>query len=137
MPDPRRELEEFLQQLERLPGGPSAAVPDFFGPQLAPDPAATEPHGFRLKEGGTLRLESDGRLVHDAADADLLIVQLDPEQLAAIQALATPAMPALPLTLVAIALGAVDDGRRLKKALPKLDGAARDLMLMTVCRLCG
>ena len=46
-------------------------------------------------------------------------------------------MPPLPLTLVAIALGEVNDGRRLKKALPRLDGAAKDLMLMTVCRLCG
>jgi hypothetical protein len=137
MPDTRKELEEFLQQLERLPGGPAAAVPDFFGPQLAPDPAATAPDSFRLKDGGTLRLEPDGRLVHDAADADQLIVQLSPEQLDAIHALATPAMPLLPLTLVAIALGAVDDGRRLKKALPRVDGAARDLMLMTVCRLCG
>jgi hypothetical protein len=41
------------------------------------------------------------------------------------------------LALLAIAAGDVDDGRRLKRRLPGLDGAARDLMLMTLCRLCG
>ncbi len=44
---------------------------------------------------------------------------------------------ALILLLVAIATGQVDDGRRLKVELPKIDAAAKDLMLMTVCRLCG
>lgn len=138
MPDLRREIEEFLRQLERLPGGPGAAVPDFFGPQLAEGGAAGEdPARFLLKDGGSLDLTADGRLIHAAAGGEQLILQLAPDQYDTLRALATPAMPPLPLTLVAIALGALDDGRRLKKALPRVDGAARDLMLMTVCRLCG
>ena len=44
---------------------------------------------------------------------------------------------AIVLALLAIAAGNVDDGRRLKVGLPRIDGAAKDLMLMTVCRLCG
>ena len=92
---------------------------------------------FVLADGGRLRLADDGALLHARAESEALIVRLEAEVLAAIRELATPAMPPLPLALVAIALGAVDDGRQLKKALPGLDGAARDLMLMTVCRLCG
>jgi len=137
MADLRAELVEFLEQLERLPGGPAAAVPDFFAPWLAADPDAGASDRFLLRAGGELRLEADGRLVHGQDDAQTLIVHLDRDQSDLIRSLATPAMPPLPLALVAIALGALDDGRRLKKAAPKLDGAARDLMLMTVCRLCG
>lgn len=136
MPGLRRELEEFLAQLERLPGGPAAAVPDFFGPWLDPQ-AAPGPTVFHLGDGDRLRLADDGRLVHETTQESRLIVQLDGDQVATLQTLATPAMPPLPLALVAIALGEVEDGRRLKKTLPRLDGAARDLMLMTVCRLCG
>lgn len=134
MPGLRKELTEFLEQLERLPGGPAAAVPDFFGPWLAGEPG---PDHFSLKEGGSLTLEADGRLVRRGTDEAALIVQLTAEELEDIRALATEAMPPLSLTLVAIALGEVNDGRRLKKVLPRLDGAAKDLMLMTVCRLCG
>lgn len=43
-------------------------------------------------------------------------------------------VPAMILLLLAIATGQVDDGRRLKVELPKIDAAAKDLMLMTVCR---
>ena len=39
--------------------------------------------------------------------------------------------------LLAIAAGQIDDRKRLKRCAPKVDGAAKDLMLMTVCRLCG
>lgn len=134
MPGARKDLEEFLEQLERLPGGPAAAVPDFFGPWLAGEPEA---HRFQLKDGGELALEDDGRLIHRRDGGETLILHLDAKQQTSIHELATPAMPALPLALVGIALGALEDGRRLKKTLPKLDGAARDLMLMTVCRLCG
>ncbi len=136
MPDPRRELEEFLQQLERLPGGPAAAVPDFFGPRLAGG-AELGANVFPLDEGGELRLHEDGSLVHVEAGVEHFVARPDAETWRAIRELASADMPALPLALVAITLGVVDDGRRLKRRLPKLDGAARDLMLMTVCRLCG
>ncbi len=135
MSNPRQELEEFLEQLARLPGGPAAAVPDFFGPQLAGGAMAGDV--FVLADSGRLRLADDGALLHARAESEALIVRLEAEVLTAIRELATPAMPPLPLALVAIALGVVEDGRQLKKALPGLDGAARDLMLMTVCRLCG
>ena len=41
------------------------------------------------------------------------------------------------LGLLALATGDVAGDRLLKKLLPRVDGAAKDLMLMTVCRLCG
>jgi hypothetical protein len=41
------------------------------------------------------------------------------------------------LFLLALAAGQIDDNKRLKIHTPKIDGAAKDLMLMTVCRLCG
>ncbi|MCU0841090.1 MAG: hypothetical protein MUC79_05115 [Thiobacillaceae bacterium] len=138
-------FQELVWQLHRLPGGAAAAIPDFFAALLA-GPEETDNQGlpyWTLREGGRLRLTGDDaggflRLTHDGET----IVELPAELLAAArQEAGDPSSPytvsPLVLALVAIAAGHVDDHRQLKKALPRVDGAAKDLMLMTVCRLCG
>lgn len=148
--------QELVWQLHRLPGGAEAAIPDFFGGSLAgaaglspavPTPAAAPIiEAWPLREGGQLCLTGDEAtglrlsLLTDGDDAP--IADLPGELLAAArQDAADPATPVtvspMVLALLAVAAGHVEDGRRLKRLLPRVDGAAKDLMLMTVCRLCG
>lgn len=125
--------QHLLRQLAQLPGGAAAAIPDFFASALAA-PVADEDRRWLLKTGGELRLEVDGRLLHSAAEQLTLIVHCPPER--CVEA-STAGVSALVLVLLAIAVGHLDDQRRLKQLAPRIDGAAKDLMLMTVCRLCG
>ena len=127
MPDGLDPFQELVWQLNRLPGGATAAIPDFFG-NLVDETAA--PDLWRFKEGGPLELQGDGSLRH----GDTLITCLPPELLVAAEA---GEIPAILLGLLALATGQIDGDRRLKAVLPKVDAAAKDLMLMTVCRLCG
>lgn len=127
MPDGLDPYQELVWQLTRLPGGVAAAIPDFFGNLLAETPA---PDHWRFKEGGLLELQADGALRH----GDTLITHLPPGLLTAAEA---AALPSILLGLLALATGQLDGDRRLKAVLPKVDAAAKDLMLMTVCRLCG
>lgn len=148
--------QELVWQLHRLPGGAAAAIPDFFASQLADAPSDPEirvggasmaiVEAWPLREGGQLVLLGEDvrglHLIHLQDRDSNRIADLPGELLAA--ARASDEDPASPLTvsplvlaLVAIAAGQVDDGRRLKRQLPRIDGAAKDLMLMTVCRLCG
>ncbi len=142
-------LQELVWQLHRLPGGAEAAIPDFFGALLAGPPVHAADTGlveaWPLLEGGELGLLEGAEGLHlvriDTAGAQPL-AELPGELLAAVRQTADdPAGPytasPLVLALMAIAAGRVEDDRRLKRALPRVDGAARDLMLMTVCRLCG
>lgn len=138
---------EYLDQLARLPGGPAAARTDFLGPWLA-GPETTSDRGlpcWPLREGGRLCLrpaaERPALLLTHEGDAETLeIARFGPDLLAAAgraPTVAAAAVSPLVLALLAIAAGDVDDGRRLRQRLPGLDAAARDLMLMTLCRLCG
>lgn len=127
MPEGLDPYQELVWQLNRLPGGAMAAIPDFFGGLLAEMP---EPGCWRFLIGGALELGAEGELRHGGTP----ITRLPPELLAAAEAAAIPAML---LGLLALATGLVDGDRRLKAVLPKVDAAAKDLMLMTVCRLCG
>lgn len=132
--------KEMVWQLDRLPGGAGAALPDFFGPLLN-GPEQTSDQGlpvWTLREGGHLALErgpgtDELRLAHLSDGGEETIARLPAELLAA----AADAVSPMVLALLAIAGGDVDDGRRLKHRLPAVDAAARDLMLMTLCRLCG
>lgn len=133
---------EYRRQLARLPGGAAAAMTDFFSVCLAGPERLGEDGlpGWPLEEGGWLRLRRapEGgalRLVHEDAGQTTEVARLEEDLLTA--ARAEPAVSPLVLALVAIAAGDVDDGRRLRQRLPRLDAAARDLMLMTLCRLCG
>ncbi len=127
MPHGLDPYQELVWQLNRLPGGAAAAIPDFFASLLAATPTA---QCWRFKQGGALELHADASLRH----GDTPIAQLPAELLAAAEAAALPAML---LGLLALATGQIDGDRRLKAVLPKVDAAAKDLMLMTVCRLCG
>jgi hypothetical protein len=119
--------QELVWQLKRLPGGAQAAIPDFFGHLLAAPPTSA---CWQFKEGGPLELQADATLVQ----GDSAITTFPPALLAA--AAAAELSPLL-LGLLALATGQIDGDRRLKAVLPKVDAAAKDLMLMTVCRLCG
>lgn len=119
--------QELAWQLRRLPGGAAAAIPDFFGSLLA---AAPQADCWQFHEGGALRLEAGGRLLHGEEG----IAQFPAELFAAAE---DASIPAMILGLLALATGQIDGDRRLKAVLPKVDAAAKDLMLMTVCRLCG
>lgn len=127
MPQGLNAFQELVWQIGRLPGGLAAAIPDFFGTLLAETPAYDR---WRLNEGGQIELQADGTLRH----GDTMITLCPPELLAAAEA--AKLNPIL-LSLLALATGDIDGDRRLKAVLPKVDTAAKDLMLMTVCRLCG
>ena len=130
----RSTYEELVWQLGRLPGGMEAAIPDFFGPLLA-DPIHIEPglETWPLHDGVRLELAGDVLNVH-AQGNTTPIATLPPALLD--EAHKSNLSPLL-LGLLALATGDVDGDRTLKKLLPRVDGAAKDLMLMTVCRLCG
>jgi hypothetical protein len=130
----RAPYEELVWQLSRLPGGTDAALPDFFGGLLAGPPETTASgEAWPLRGDAWLTLHGD-RLVARLGDETTPIATLP-------QALLDEADKAglspLLLGLLALATGEVDGDRRLKRLLPQVDGAAKDLMLMTVCRLCG
>lgn len=133
---------EYLDQLARLPGGPAAALRDYLGPCLA-GPEQRDDLGlptWPLAEGDCLCLRSvpEGgglRLLHISAGQTTEIARFGEDLLTA--AKHHPHVSPLVLALLAIAAGDVDDGRRLRQHLPRLDSAAKELMLMTLCRLCG
>jgi hypothetical protein len=139
----RPDFADYLEQLARLPGGPAAAVRDFLGPWLS-GPEVPSEQGlpcWPLREGGRLCLRPAHDapallLVHETDGAAAEIARFGRDLIDAAGGPEAAASP-LVLALLAIAAGDVDDARRLKRRLPGLDGAARDLMLMTLCRLCG
>ena len=137
------DLQQLSLQLARLPGGAAAAVPDFFArllvDDLAPLTSEWDITGWSLQAGGVLMLRTDPaseclHLCHCTAEDDLQIAVL-PRAL--LDVAREDGLSPIVLGLLAIAAGQIDDGRRLKARLPGVDGAAKDLMLMTVCRLCG
>ena len=123
----RKTWEELAWQLTRLPGGAAAALPDFFGPLLD---GAVEERRWPLHEGGCVEWRADNAL--RVGETPLVI--LPPELLEV--ARENNLSPIL-LGLLGVVTGDLEGDRRLKAAHPRLDGAAKDLMLMTVCRLCG
>jgi hypothetical protein len=130
-------------QLAGLPGGSAAAMPDFFGrlvrDELAPITSDWDYEGWALADGGVLSLRLDDagaglRLYHVRPDGETAIAATgEALRQAAHETRTSPLL----LLLLAVASGQVDDGRRLKREVPAIDAAAKDLMLMTVCRLCG
>ncbi|MBI5330577.1 MAG: hypothetical protein HZB71_08195 [Betaproteobacteria bacterium] len=123
----RKTWEELAWQLTRLPGGAAAALPDFFGALLDGE---AEERRWPLREGGCVeRLPNEELRVGGTP-----LATLPPELLEV--ARETGLSPIL-LGLLGVAAGDLEGDRRLKAVHPRLDGAAKDLMLMTVCRLCG
>jgi len=144
----REDWEKLADQLASLPGGAAAALPDFFGnlvsDELAPVTSDWDYDGWVLKDVGILSLR-----INDAVDGMRLFLvrpgdEHGPDEMPIARAgsellevARAKGVSAIVLFLLAIASGQIDDGRRLKVELPRIDGAAKDLMLMTVCRLCG
>lgn len=130
----RNPHEELVWQLSRLPGGMEAAMPDFFGRLLTSPPESTE-------DGEIWHLHDDARLVlhENRLDAYLdgkrTVIATLPQAL--LDEAGKARVSPLLLGLLALATGDVEGDRLLKTLLPRVDGAAKDLMLMTVCRLCG
>lgn len=126
---------ELAAKLDLLHGAAPSAIPEYFGGLLMQPPNTG--HGsecWTFRECGQLILDPAGHLIHAQVDVQTPIVCSPPELMqAAHEATVSPLL----LTLLGIAVGHLDDGRRLKRCLPRVDGAAKDLMLMTVCRLCG
>jgi hypothetical protein len=130
----RNTYEELVWQLNRLPGGPEAAIPDFFGPLLSAPPICSESMDAWPLHDNAQVLRIDDQLVVQIGDETSVITTL-PEVL--IRTSQQEGLSPLLLALLAVATGDIEGDRRLKAILPKVDGAAKDLMLMTVCRLCG
>ncbi len=137
------DLQQLAGQLKTLPGGAQAAMPDFFDPLLAdglaPVTSDWDLEAWLPREGGVLCLRIDPAYqclrLFRVAEEDELQIAVFPMDLLHVSR-EHGASP-LVLALLCLATGQVDDGRRLKITLPKVDAAAKDLMLMTVCRLCG
>jgi len=126
--------EELVWQLTRLPGGTPAAIPDFFGHLFSAAPEKSDrAEIWHFHDNTHLELH-DTQLSAQCEGEVTAIAQL-PDALLAVAE--KSAISPLLLGLLALATGDVEGDRRLKRILPKADGAAKDLMLMTVCRLCG
>jgi len=134
---------KLIEQLGTIPGGAARAEADFFGhlivDELAPITSEWDFESWFLKDGRILSLRLDEtqegmRLyVVDPEEAHY-IARADNELLDAARA---GAASPLILFLLALATGQIDDNKRLKLHAAKVDTAAKDLMLMSVCRLCG
>lgn len=142
---------DLADQLATMPGGAASLRKDYFASVTVADlPADAEERlrfslggdyalaeGWALAEGGVLALAVAGngaaRLVWLDADAEPVIDF--PSGLAA--AAAEHGIPPLGLALLVQAMGTVDDGGRLRRLLPQVDKAAKGLLLIASCRLCG
>jgi hypothetical protein len=135
--------EKLIDQLNGIPGGSARAEPDFFAhlivDELAPTTSEWDFDGWLLRDGRVLSLRLD-----EAQDGLRLFV-VDPAEAhfiartgnALLDAARARQVSPLILFLLALAAGQIDDNKRLKLHAAKIDAAAKDLMLMSVCRLCG
>ncbi len=130
----RGTYEELVWQLARLPGGMEAAMPDFFDRLLA-KPVETTAAGEVWALHGGAGLELDGDRLRVRLGDEITPIATLPRAL--LDEAGKARLSPLLLGLLALATGDMDGDRRLKAVLPQVDGAAKDLMLMTVCRLCG
>lgn len=143
---------DLADQLATLPGGPADLRGDYFGTVTLPEaPAdgearlksalgenASLAEAWALAGGGLLVLAEspDGgvRLVwlRDGVAETLLDY---PPGLAATAR--EYGIPPLGLALLVQAMGTADDEGRLRRRLPAVDRAAKGLLLIASCRLCG
>lgn len=144
------DLLVLAAQIRRLPGGAGSVYRDYFAGVLVPTgPCPGEGpllESWPLATGGWLRLErqADDRvtLCHVEAGGEPAVLLALPEDfgraLAAVNAgAAADAVPPVALALLALGNGLVDDHRTLARRLPAVDRAAREMLLVASCRLCG
>lgn len=126
------DLDELSQQLLTLPGGgPAAILRDYFSATAHPmEHHFSELERWSLIEGGHLSLEVSGTLVFYPATGA--------SQIIASHALARSlGLSPLALMLTAIVGGTIDGDAVLKQTAPKVRLAAKELLLVASCRLCG
>lgn len=144
---------DLADQLATLPGGSTDLRRDYFGAVTLPEaPADAEARikvalggghvlaeAWVLASGGLLALteSSDGTaqlvwLKEDGGTAAIL------DYLAGLGETAREyGISPLGLALLVQAMGTADDGGRLRRLLPAVDKAAKGLLLIASCRLCG
>ncbi|TSA20939.1 MAG: hypothetical protein D4R70_04535 [Betaproteobacteria bacterium] len=128
-----REWDELAQQLLTLPGGgPAAILSDYFGATARPiEPHFSELERWALSEGGSLSLEVSGALVFiDATGPSLVITRHAPFT-------RVTGLSPMALMLTALVGGTVEGDAALKQHAPKTRRAAKELLLVASCRLCG
>jgi hypothetical protein len=144
---------DLADQLATLPGGSANLRGDYFAtvtlPEAPADAAARlkaalgEGHvpaeAWALAPSGLLALaeSSDGtaQLVWLKEDGAAAVILDYPPGLA--ETAREYGIPPLGLALLVQAMGTADDERRLRRLLPAVDKAAKGLLLIASCRLCG
>ena len=157
-------FKDLVAQLQQVPGGPPALLADYFAKAVKENLTELEPaqeilctalerevvvtDAWVLNAGGTLCLVvlPDGGaqlvLLHDdqrtatpildLPDELIKAARVEPENLAS-----TYQISPLVLTLLAIAMGGIDDKKRLVQVAPEVNYCAKGLLLIASCRLCG
>lgn len=135
---------DLAQQLVAMPGGHTKLREAYFGSLTLPVRIPADLllsrriiEGWMLHEDGVLALASgehnDASLIWLSKDGEEILACFSSElQKAAREYAVTP----LGLALLVLAMGGADDSR-LKKLLPALHKASKELLLIAVCRLCG
>lgn len=135
-----RDWEALIQQLQTLPGsGPAGIQADFFGHCATPSQAhVAERERWQIHAGGEISLEGG------TVDAPITLVWYaaeGPNQvLCKLEQLPTPAgLSPLATLLAGITGGLLGNATdaQLKTLAPKLRLAAKELLLVASCRLCG
>lgn len=144
---------DLADQLATMPGGPADLRGDYFGTVTlaeAPADAAAQlkavlgeghvpPEAWALASGGLLALA-------ESEDGNAQLVWLTDDGAAEVILDYLPGLgetareyrvPPLGLALLVQAMGTADDGGRLRRLLPAVDKAAKGLLLIASCRLCG
>lgn len=121
---------DLADQLAAMPGGVGNLRESFFGAVTL----AGEDDAWALAAGGWLVLDSTERLLWRREDGEDEVIAY-PRGL--LQTASEYAVPPLGLALLVQAMGSVDDGGRLKRLLPQVNRAAKELLLIAACRLCG
>ena len=143
---------DLADQLATMPGGPAHLRADYFGavtlpeapadagawPKAAPGENHVLAEAWALVAGGLLALA-------ETADGAAQLVWLKDGGIDAIldypPGLTETAreynVPPLGLALLVQAMGTADDEGRLRRLLPTVDKAAKGLLLIASCRLCG
>ncbi|MDO8893086.1 MAG: hypothetical protein Q7V00_14650 [Sulfurimicrobium sp.] len=136
---------DLAEQLAAMPGGHAKLREEFFGAVSLPGPIQGFSHTYgEIIDGWMLQGEGALAMV-DAGDGDALLMRLGKDGGETIahfseelcEAAGEFSIAPLGLALLALAMGGVDDGGRLKKQLPELHKASKGLLLIAVCRLCG
>lgn len=121
---------DLADQLAAMPGGVATLRESFFGAVTLGE----EGDGWALAAGGWLVLDGAERLLWRREDGEEVVIAYPPGLLETAREFA---VPPLGLALLAQAMGSVDDGGRLRRLLPQVNRAAKELLLIAACRLCG